>query len=93
MLKSIAAGLAVAVTLGLSAQANAAPGATSLGELKTTANEASPVEKAHWNRHCWWHRGHRHCRHVWVRPHRYHWGFRHHYYSRYGYYGHRHFWR
>lgn len=79
--KTIVTGLALAVTLGLTAQVNAAPGMAGIADIKSAASEASPVEKTYWTTNCWWHRGHRHCRQVWVgfrHPHHHH----HHYYRR-----------
>lgn len=88
---SIATGLALALTLGLTAQANAAPGAAGIADLKSTASEASLVEKTYWRTHCWWRHGHRHCDRVWVRPHGHSWGFHHHH--RHHHHHHRHHWR
>lgn len=69
----ITTGLALAIALGLSTEvASAAPVAAGLGELKSVASEASPVDKAYWTTTCWRRHGHKHCRTVWVSHRRHH---------------------
>jgi hypothetical protein len=85
------AGLALAAAAGT---ANAAPSGSGLGDLKGDAAATTAVEKAYWSVRCHWHRGHKVCHRVWVRPHVYvappylyfgpsrHYGYRHHGYRR-----------
>jgi hypothetical protein len=56
------AAVAVAFAL-LSAPASAAP----TGNLAGINTDTSAVEKAHYGRRCWWHRGHWHCRRAYRR--------------------------
>lgn len=84
------AGLTMALAAG---SANAAPAGGGLTGLKDEAAAASAVDKAYWSVRCHWHRGHKVCHRVWVRPHVYiappflHFGPRRHYGHRF--YGHR----
>jgi hypothetical protein len=76
---SLLAAPAVALAIGVFAgSAQAAPAGSALGGLKADPAATSPVEKTHWRRGCFWHRGHLHCR----GDHYYHggwwWGHRHH---------------
>lgn len=59
------ASAATAVCL-FAATAQAAPANTSLPGLKVLGQQSTLVEQARWGcrRHCWWHRGHYHCRRV-----------------------------
>jgi hypothetical protein len=70
-LKQVLAAAAVAVGLGFAAgAAEAAPAGSGLAPLKAATGGAPLAEKAYWVRRCWWSRGRKHCRRVWVRPHR-----------------------
>lgn len=59
------AGLILALA---ASSAGAAPAAGGLGALKEDAAAASAVEKTYWAWRCHWHRGHKVCNRVWVRP-------------------------
>jgi hypothetical protein len=79
------AGVAGAIALGmLPLSAQAAPLAGAANTMQADAGGNALVQQARWDRHCWWRRGHRHCRRVWRR-----WGYHPYYRDRYGYY-HRH---
>jgi hypothetical protein len=71
-LKHVLTAAAVSLGLGLAAgAATAAPAGGGLATAGTAANDAAPLaEKVYWTTRCWYHRGHRHCERVWVRPHR-----------------------
>ena len=70
---SLLAGPAVALAIGLFAgSAQAAPAGGALGDVKANPAAGSAVEKTYWTRRCWWHRGHRRCRSVWVSNRRWH---------------------
>lgn len=47
---------------GMATLAQAAPAGGLTGDLKTTAEQMSPIDQVRYR--CWWHRGHRHCRRV-----------------------------
>jgi hypothetical protein len=77
--KSLAlAGAALALSF-VTAPASAAP----TGNFQGVTTDTSAVEKAHYGRRCWWHRGHLHCRRAYHRRHYYG------YYPRRHYYGYR----
>ena len=76
---SLLAGPAVALAIGLFAgSAQAAPAGGALGDVKANPAAGSAVEKTYWTRLCYWHRGYRHCRQVWVPNRRHWWGHGHH---------------
>ena len=76
---SLLAGPAVALAIGLFAgSAQAAPAGGALGDVKANPAAGSAVETTSWTRRCYWHRGHRHCRQVWVPNRRLWWGHGHH---------------
>ena len=61
-------GMVGAVAMGaLSLSAQAAPLGGAAGGPGANAADSSLVQQARWYRHCYWHRGHRHCRRVWRR--------------------------
>jgi hypothetical protein len=49
----------------ISLSAQAAPLAGANDGVQANAADSSMVQQARWYRHCYWHRGHRHCRRVW----------------------------
>ena len=55
---------AVAATILAFGVAQASPATGALDSLRSASQ--STVEQTHYrcHRHCWWHRGHRHCRRV-----------------------------
>ena len=79
---SLFAGPAVALAIGLFAgSAQAAPAGGALGGVEANPAAGNAVEKTAWVRRCYWHRGHRHCRNVWVPGRRWH-HHRHHHHRR-----------
>ena len=62
-MQKLIAAAALAVGLGLmAAPATAGPAGSLAGDFRTAAPSTSLAEQI--ARRCWWHRGHRHCRHT-----------------------------
>lgn len=62
---------AAVLAMGLAVSgAEAAPAAGGMTPLKAVTETSTTAENVRWVKKCSWHRGHRHCRSVWVGPRR-----------------------